>query len=278
MQLRHCTFAHQSALSSSESMFISFDSTLTADKWEDYTLIIPCVSIGNVGQLASDLIISTLWMCRVGAIDSDAVVPVVGNNPFAAPTASGHAVFELCTALEVFECQEERLVALQQRSPCVPGRAAALAREILSFAERFRFRRCLVLTSSVAAERRDDSLTGRQQRFLCDNASRASFDLGRLSEHGVKELDPAAPLPGSGLAKRLASACAVASRPCLVLQAFVAEGDNTRDAVELADCANAVLAFVDLTGKDLSGRQRAWRVPASWRLMYGAQLEQVLFQ
>jgi len=46
----------------------------------------PCVTVGNVGQLAVDLIISTLLRSKeivhVGKIVTDALRPVVGPNPY----------------------------------------------------------------------------------------------------------------------------------------------------------------------------------------------------
>ena len=43
----------------------------------------PAVSVGNVGQLAIDLIISTLNMHKIGYFYTDCLVPMVGNNPYA---------------------------------------------------------------------------------------------------------------------------------------------------------------------------------------------------
>lgn len=40
------------------------------------------MSVGNVGQLAVDLIVATLRMQRVGWISDPAVLPVVGNDAF----------------------------------------------------------------------------------------------------------------------------------------------------------------------------------------------------
>ena len=39
--------------------------------------------MGNVGQLAADLVISTLQMKKVGHITDDSITPVVGNDPYA---------------------------------------------------------------------------------------------------------------------------------------------------------------------------------------------------
>lgn len=43
----------------------------------------PAVSVGNVGQLAVDLLISTLNMARVGHFHTDCLIPMAGNNPYA---------------------------------------------------------------------------------------------------------------------------------------------------------------------------------------------------
>jgi len=45
------------------------------------------VSVGNVGQLACDLLISTLNARRVGFLYDDSVVAVVGSDPFTSLTA-----------------------------------------------------------------------------------------------------------------------------------------------------------------------------------------------
>lgn len=41
------------------------------------------MAVGNVGQLAVDLIVSTLNMSRVGYIHTGCLIPMAGNNPYA---------------------------------------------------------------------------------------------------------------------------------------------------------------------------------------------------
>uniref|UniRef100_A0A8C9QCL0 Proteasome assembly chaperone 2 n=1 Tax=Spermophilus dauricus TaxID=99837 RepID=A0A8C9QCL0_SPEDA len=48
-----------------------------------FTLLMPAVSVGNVGKFAIDLIISTLNMRKIGYFYTDCLVPIVGNNPYA---------------------------------------------------------------------------------------------------------------------------------------------------------------------------------------------------
>lgn len=42
----------------------------------------PAVAVGNVGQLAVDLLVSTLKMSRVGYMHTDCLIPMAGNNPY----------------------------------------------------------------------------------------------------------------------------------------------------------------------------------------------------
>uniref|UniRef100_A0A2I3FQW1 Uncharacterized protein n=1 Tax=Nomascus leucogenys TaxID=61853 RepID=A0A2I3FQW1_NOMLE len=67
-----------------------------------FTFLMPAVSVGNVGQLATDLIISTLNMSKI-----------VGNNPYA--TAEGNST-KLSINAEVYSLPSRKLVAFQLRS------------------------------------------------------------------------------------------------------------------------------------------------------------------
>ena len=74
------------------SLFISAnDNFLLSDHlWDDYTLVLPCISVGNVPQLAVDLLINSLLPCSdkgkdlelVGYIYSKHVRPFAGPDPF----------------------------------------------------------------------------------------------------------------------------------------------------------------------------------------------------
>ena len=63
-----------------------------------YVIIIfqPAVSVGNVGQLAVDMVISTLWMERIGYIYHDSILPLVGNDPFAHPESVSCKIVTSC--------------------------------------------------------------------------------------------------------------------------------------------------------------------------------------
>ena len=51
--------------------------------WSEYTFVFPTISIGNIGQLASDLLISSLSNTnKAGYLITDLVQPIVGHHPF----------------------------------------------------------------------------------------------------------------------------------------------------------------------------------------------------
>lgn len=85
----------------------------------------PSVSIGNVGQLAVDLIISTLQLQRLGYFESPDVLPCLGIDD----------EWDLVTPLELYGSSGSQLVVLQQRSPAVVGRQRQLAEDLASWVQ-----------------------------------------------------------------------------------------------------------------------------------------------
>lgn len=80
---------------------------------EGYTLIVPSVSVGNVGQLSVDLLISTLNMRRFGRFHNDCFIPIVGADPYDDNSD------DICTSVDVYVSTEKKLIAIQIRSPLV---------------------------------------------------------------------------------------------------------------------------------------------------------------
>ncbi|RWS31754.1 proteasome assembly chaperone 2-like protein [Leptotrombidium deliense] len=93
---------------------------LTDEKrdWSDFTFILPVVAVGNVGQLAVDILLSSLLekqKCKfVGRFVSDALLPVGGPNAYSLFFKSN----EVMTTCQLYECVDHKLVIMQQRAPC----------------------------------------------------------------------------------------------------------------------------------------------------------------
>uniref|UniRef100_A0A671MJX1 Proteasome assembly chaperone 2 n=1 Tax=Sinocyclocheilus anshuiensis TaxID=1608454 RepID=A0A671MJX1_9TELE len=79
---------------------------------EPLMIVQPAVSVGNVGQLAVDLLISTLNMPRVGYFHTDCLTAMAGNSPYAASA-------QLSTGAEVYSHRDLKLAVLQIRTPII---------------------------------------------------------------------------------------------------------------------------------------------------------------
>nr|XP_023883739.1 proteasome assembly chaperone 2-like [Quercus suber] len=77
-------------------------------------LLLPALSIGNVGQLAMDLMVSSTRAERIGLFDDPFLLPCVGNDAYG-PQPQG----QLALPLEAYDSSSKALTLVQQRSPVV---------------------------------------------------------------------------------------------------------------------------------------------------------------
>ncbi|KAA8496721.1 Proteasome assembly chaperone 2 [Porphyridium purpureum] len=126
-------------------------------------LVIPAVSVGNVPQLALDLLLHNV-PCR-------APVPsAVLRSPFVLPCAGGfdlessqsdqpehRAPRRISTSLQLCELDVpgQSLHVIHQRAPVMAGCAAVYAKQMAEFLSRERIQDAVLLMSSSAAGRRD---------------------------------------------------------------------------------------------------------------------------
>ncbi|XP_036923517.1 proteasome assembly chaperone 2 isoform X2 [Sturnira hondurensis] len=130
---------------------------------EGFTLLMPAVSVGNVGQLAIDLIISTLNMSKIGYFYTDCLVPMVGNNPYA---TSEENSTELSINAEVYSLPSKKLVALQLRSIFIKYKSKAFCEKLLSWVKSINCAKVIVLSSSHSYHRNDLQLCSTPFRYL----------------------------------------------------------------------------------------------------------------
>ncbi|RUP44003.1 hypothetical protein BC936DRAFT_150088 [Jimgerdemannia flammicorona] len=79
------------------------------------TLILPSVSIGNVPQLTTDLLVNTFGLNRVGFLHDETVIPIAG----AREETQGAGV---TVAIEVFQSADRKWTVVQQRAPLIKVR------------------------------------------------------------------------------------------------------------------------------------------------------------
>lgn len=87
---------------------IKLDSTIDLT---GYALILPSVAVGNVGQLAIDLLVCTLNLKKIGRFFNSDFIPIVGVNPYMENNQ------DICTTLDLYTSKDKKLVVLQIRSP-----------------------------------------------------------------------------------------------------------------------------------------------------------------
>ncbi|XP_062178103.1 uncharacterized protein LOC133882889 [Alnus glutinosa] len=257
------------------------------------TLVLPALSIGNVGQLAVDLIVSSTRAERIGYLDDPHVLPCVGNDAFGQLPQG-----ELALPLEAYDSLPIGLTLLQQRSPVVKGMMVEFAKNLADFAAASGKKHVVVLSSLDFGRLRNiDMSSGLQTYYLSSTNTDGTDDycegLGwkRLQEYNptqrgwkylsnlaernatheetlpfedeLEEEDYYPSLPFAALfscfkAKGLKVTC---------LFCYCSEGDNIPDAFHLAEAASKLLG---LSPSNFHGDEGGkWLIPFSWKTVYG---------
>eukprot|EP01135_Chromosphaera_perkinsii_P011409 Nk52_evm54s2391 gene=Nk52_evmTU54s2391 len=244
------------------------------------TFVLPAVSIGNVGQLALDVVVHTLGMERVGYLYTNTVLPMVGPDAYG---GEEEGETRLSVSCEVFYCRERGLLVLQQRAPVCKGREKAYVEEINQFV-----RECgrkpsngdrveevtsssllagvVILTGCDSRARPDPGMNYGQYsqngegnweddgcRYLLSNES-DDHPLLEVYHSGAKAFEMSSHLvtrgvdekylriSGGGQSRKLYEALGKIERlPVAVLVCYCGEGDNIPDAYRLVKFAERVL-------------------------------------
>ncbi|XP_037391163.1 proteasome assembly chaperone 2 isoform X1 [Pygocentrus nattereri] len=255
-------------------MFVSAEDSTPSFK--GFTLILPAVSVGNVGQLAVDLIISTLNMPKVGHFHTDCLIPMVGNGPYS-------SLEQLSTNAEVYSHSDLKLAALQIRSPVLQNKGKLFRKLLVSWIKSSGFSRTVLLSSSHAYQRDDQQLKGPALRYLLSPALQDVGDtlrelgwaeLEKVSVFpGINDSDKRHYIPGGGVTKGLYADCCAESVPLAVVLLFCSEGDNVPDAFTLTNHLNYWLHLLEKSPQGAT----PWKVPSSWRLLFGSGIPPLLF-
>ncbi|KAL6209686.1 hypothetical protein ACLB2K_020626 [Fragaria x ananassa] len=243
------------------------------------TLILPALSIGNVGQFAVDLLVASMKADRVGFLDSPYVLPCIGNGAYG-PVPQG----QLALPLEAYELASNGMALIQQRSPVVKGRMIEFAKKWqridISSGSQMHY------LSSTNSDGTDDycerlgwkrlqdyNPNQRSWMYLSTLAEGNAMLEDRLPFEGELEEEeyyypslPFAALFSCFKAKALKVTC---------LLCYCSEGDNTPDAFHLAEAACKLLGR---SPSDLHGNNNDnWFIPVSWKTVYGSPADMSLF-
>jgi hypothetical protein len=152
-----------------------------------YTVLLPAVSVGNVGQLAVDVVLATLQPALVGQLHHDALIPCCGSDPLDAAST------RLTTAMQLYVNEAAQLAVLQLRSGLLPGQGGAFLADLLAWcAASGPPARLVMLSSSHLHERTERQLTGSPLRYLASPA----LALASLNTEAFTRLEVRDQFPG----------------------------------------------------------------------------------
>ncbi|ODQ81841.1 hypothetical protein BABINDRAFT_160072 [Babjeviella inositovora NRRL Y-12698] len=247
---------------------------------DNTTLIIPTVAIGNVPQLATDLLIHTYLFQKVRVLSGRYLYP------FASPRdTTGAAADGVSYSLELYYCKTLNVATIQQRSPVLSGHLGNFVKEvILPLIESEKFARVVILDSSDAGLLMRDTPWDEYfgARAPEDAQTPSTFELyeteinlsltarlGGLKLHSDELSLEEEKLQHSSLYTRfvmrgLRELSALGTDASHVLKVtalltYVYEGDNFRDAEALASKVVDVLQL----------ESAQWLKPVSWEGVYG---------
>ncbi|KAH9301482.1 hypothetical protein KI387_013065, partial [Taxus chinensis] len=226
----------------------------------------PSLSIGNVGQLAVDLLVSSRRAVKIGYLDDPYVLPCLGNDAYG-PQPQG----DLAVALEVYEDLEHDLSIIQQRSPVMKGTMLKFAKNISSWALAAGKKEVIIISSLDSGKLQECGINSQQIHYIssankdgtddkCEKLGWKKLEQFEPSQRGWKYLyshfsqdsvpdelfleedeladeDYFSSLPFSSLF----SSCKAAGLKVTCLFCFCSEGDNMRDAFVLAEAVFKLL-------------------------------------
>ncbi|KAF8332034.1 PAC2 family-domain-containing protein [Cantharellus anzutake] len=254
---------------------MEFQATTTVPlPFQDTTLVIPIVSAANLGQLAVDLLVSSVGMQRVGIFDSEYLFPVIGGREDGLPG--------ITTPLELFGKEGHPFYLLQQRSPVIKSCKSEFISALIDFAQKQKFSSVLIL-SGLDLSHRDDAhmitpvyhLLPSHNRSLAPSSGPISTLSALIPAYtgrtDLKDLH----LPSSGITKQLLRSLPPTGFPATgVILQYVLEGDNREDAYLMANIVGRVLGLSEF-GRHL---QFSWKEPSSWKQgLFGTPHDQTLF-
>ncbi|TPX44794.1 hypothetical protein SeMB42_g04195 [Synchytrium endobioticum] len=235
---------------------------------ERSTIIMPAAnSIGNVGQLTMDLLISSLKDCMlVGHLESEFVLPVAGLNAF-----SDGGKGPLTTALEVFQSTSHpKLTIVQLRSALPPSKFQLFASSLRQWVESIPFQDVIVVSGADATGRADQQIARPRITYFASFRENFCYDdkLKTLDWSKIDEFTESNS-SGTGLVKHLVDEFKMddSRLSLLVLLWYTTEGDNLTDSNRMVSGLNELL---DLMICD-------YKAPPSWKGLFGGQPSTSMF-
>lgn len=283
-----------------EFSFLEERGGVTSFSNECSTLVLPALSIGNVGQLSIDLLISSTRAKKVAFLDEPSVLPCVGNDAYG-PLPTG----DLALPLEAYESTQFSLTLIQQRSPVLKGMLIDFSKNFAKFISSIGKKHIVILSSLDSGRRKVIDESSTMQVHYISSANDDGSDV-KCEELGYKRLNEYIPSQNkwkylSQLAEgkssteeildfedelvdddyhaslpfaSLFSCCKAEGLKVTCLLCYCSEGDNMPDSFRMAEAACKLLG---LSPNEFQGNQEGWTIPLSWHSVYGPPPELSMF-
>ncbi|XP_038207345.1 proteasome assembly chaperone 2 [Zerene cesonia] len=231
---------------------------LKTEDLSGYTLIVPSVAVGNVGQLACDLLISSLSMDKIASIYTPAQIPVIGCDPYDRNSTT------LSTSCELFKASSHNLLVLQMKAPLVFKYAREFLENIVEKFQEKNIKDMIILTSSYAHERK--YIMTSPFRYIVYPLTHYKLQIVRnnMIDHD-QQIENEIKIFGGGFATMLFSICKEKSLPCFLLYKYCSEGDNIPDGIEMVKQLHQLIEIFE-KDRDISAQIIQ---PESWKLLFG---------
>lgn len=264
------------------------------------TLVMPALSIGNVGQLAVDLLIPSSKARRVAYLDEPSVLPCVGNDAF-----GPNAVGDLALPLEEYESPSNGLAFIQQRSPIITGMMISFAKNVANFVSSIGKDHVVILSSLDSGKRRLIDASSDMLYYLSScNEDGSDPEYEKLGWKKLEEYDPSQRLwkslanliEGGVLSEDMSDdseemtlsdyyatlpfaalffACKAKGLKVSCLLCYCSEGDNMPESFYLAE---AVCKLLGQDPEQFHGNgANGWTIPLSWKSVYGPPPDMSIF-
>mmetsp|Transcript_25551 Transcript_25551/g.61549 ORF Transcript_25551/g.61549 Transcript_25551/m.61549 type:complete len:276 (-) Transcript_25551:91-918(-) len=260
--------------------------------WKGWTLVMPAVSVGNVGQIAIDLLISTAKLKKVGYWYSAETVSTVCNDPLA--TKANRVKGRIALSVEFFESEKRKVVLMQRRAPLLKGGIKSFSAAVLQWAKKMGFERILLASSSPAYVTEESQSQkfwtlsanedAKMEKTLADlKLSMKSFTNSTNEEKGTEPSQSPSPSIkemlqyNTEITTELLNQAGEARTKILAVLAQVNEGDNLCDGKEMAVVLNSVLSTVSGSESFFSKTEGKFRVPFAYGHVYGPEPDRRIF-
>ncbi|XP_065573040.1 proteasome assembly chaperone 2-like [Artemia franciscana] len=246
---------------------------------QGYFLVLPSLSLGNVGQLSIDLLLQSFSdeVEKVGYLNHPSLLPVVGHSPYSIDVA------ELYLGCEVYIIDKLKLIVVQIRTLLTKSRRSDFVRKLVSWAKELKVNEMILLGSSSSNVRKDQQMVGPQYRYLKNDFSTLEYP---RSENWIKfeplpkyilevnrneniEGGDSISIPFGGICKAVYQASNEIRMPMSAILSFTSEGNNIPDALLVIDKFSEAL--------QISSKKSEWVFPPSWIHLYGRPAPKSLF-